>query len=790
MRRLCLLALLSALAPLATAQSSPVEDLVDRGVAAYREGRVVEAIRLLEQATDSPEADAEAFYRLGIALQAPSPEQDIKGARRAVQRAVELAPTNTEYLTAELEALRGDAGNFLIEILRARERRKIADRLLSLDSTNAFAHEELALLHIAEYYRYRNAVWTSGAGFDPVEAFVSDEEKRLTDKVEIEVSAGGEGFEDPGLEARGVVETESQGFREAASGDFAASRGNQFDTGLIRSLGSGTFTERADRASDLARGHLRQALESDPRRRSLYEHVMRLSSLSGDWQTASAPLAEMFVHFPDDPEMWLYLGLMNHRVGEWEAAAAAFRNGLDRMEDAEREVFEDLTYVLSPNDVDEYRASPEVYAAKFWSARDPRFLNPFNERRLEHYARLVTADLLYKSRDLDLPGWRTERGEIHVRYGVPREDLIVEGDLGVVLERYTDRVDAFNSPEMFGLANRFNIWDYGDQQFVFEDPNRNGEYTLYSPPADLFGLTSVRGIESMDYVLRARSAFRTTPERYEYKVPGREVYIPALVSAFRQDGPEADVYIHYGVPLAPEASGRDGTIPATIKTGAFLVGADNSLLVERRKTLFGLRTDQVVPYKEVSLWVASERIGARPGPHDVSVEFETADGSASGVHRESVEIPDFSGTELMLSSLMLAIQVEEGVAAGPGRIQRGDFAIQPAPWGVYTVGDPIAVYFEVYNLGLEGGQSGYDVEARLIPKDRSRGLARLAKRIFGGRARGVSTSFPAQGTNADDGQYVLLDATGQEPGVYTLTLQIEDRVSGQRVEREVDLLLE
>ncbi|OZC02671.1 GWxTD domain-containing protein [Rubricoccus marinus] len=794
MRRLFLLALMCALAPLAHAQSSSVADLVQRGMAAFQDGRVAEAIRLLEQATDSPEADAEAYYRLGLALRARSPEQDIKRSRRAVARAVSLAPGNPEYLTAELEALRDESGGFFIELLRARERRQIAERLLEMDSTNAFAHEELATLHIAEYYRYRNAIWTSGAGFDPVGAFTSAEDERLADKPELDgdTGAGGLGdaeFDDPAFAEMDVMDGTNLATREAAAGDFAAARGNQFNLGLIRNLGSGSYTERADQARELALVHIRASLKSDPRRRSLYDDVMRLAALSGDWTLAGAPLAEMFVHFPDDPNMWLYLGLMNHRVGEWEAAAASFKNALEKMSAEERAVFEDLTYVLSPDQEKEYRASPEVYAARFWSSRDPRFLNPFNERRLEHYARLTTADLLYRSNDLNLPGWQTERGQIHVRYGVPKEDLIVEGDIGVVLERYADRNESFNAPEMFGLANRFNIWDYGDQQFVFEDPNRNGEYALYSPPADLFGL-NVRGIDRMDYVLRARSAFRTNPERYDFEVPGREVYIPALVSAFRSSGREAEVYVHFGVPLAPEATGRDGTIPATIKTGAFLVGTDNVLLAERRKTLYGLRTDQVVPYKEVRLWVGSEQVTAPPGDYEVSVEFETANGTVAGVHREAVEVPDFTGTDLMLSSLLLAIQVEEGATAGPGRVQRGDFAIQPAPWGVYTVGDPIAVYFEVYGLGLDNGQSGYDVEAQLIPKDRSRGLARLAKRIFGGRARGVSTSFPAQGTSEEARQYVLLDATGQDPGVYTLTLRIEDRVSGQRTEREVDLLLE
>ena len=124
------------------------------------------------------------------------------------------------------------------------------------------------------------------------------------------------------------------------------------------------------------------------------------------------------------------------------------------------------------------------------------------------------------------------------------------------------------------------------------------------------------------------------------------------------------------------------------------------------------------------------------------------------------------------------------------RIFQIPFAILPSPWGVYAVGDPIAVYFEVYNLAQTDGLAEYEIEARLVPKDESSGLGRVFKRLFGGRERGVSTAFPVQVTASDDRQYVLLDASGQEPGVYTLTVRINDTATGERAERTVDLFLE
>jgi hypothetical protein len=161
------------------------------------------------------------------------------------------------------------------------------------------------------------------------------------------------------------------------------------------------------------------------------------------------------------------------------------------------------------------------------------------------------------------------------------------------------------------------------------------------------------------------------------------------------------------------------------------------------------------------------------------------------VQRREITVPDYAGGGLALSSVMLAYLVEETDAARiPGHVVRDGLAIRPAPWSVFSHQQPIYLFFEVYGLGLTGGRSDYEVAAELRPKDTSTGLARLARSVFGGGDRGVSASYPVQGDRADDAQYVILDAADQEPGLYTLTVRIRDRVSGREVEETTDLFLE
>jgi len=174
------------------------------------------------------------------------------------------------------------------------------------------------------------------------------------------------------------------------------------------------------------------------------------------------------------------------------------------------------------------------------------------------------------------------------------------------------------------------------------------------------------------------------------------------------------------------------------------------------------------------------------------MEFETAGGGTVAVQRREVDIPDFSGDALNVSDVMLAYRIEESLdeELSDGDIVRRGLSISPAPWSVFSSNQPIYLYFEIYGLQhSQQGQTAYEMEAMLSPRDRSKGLTKFVKNIFGG-TEGVSVRLPGSGTSTDEGHYLILDAANQETGLYTLTLRVTDTISGKTVEREQDLLLE
>ncbi len=794
------------------AQAQNDADSMREGILAFRDGRYEAAERAFERITERDPTQAEAYFLLAR-LYTETPLENRSKANRALDRALDLEPDNLTYLVGRLQQLREETWNFIAEKIREQKRIDLSRRILKLDPTNAFAHEELGAAFIRDFWRYRNAVMLPTLRFGGSVYRVDSNIQGPVGSSVLAPQSAQDAAEGGALGVDALARQTDDLHVLDPSAVFLADR---FDVDALERLGVPVqdLAGRAQRAYDNAIEHLRASLATDPRRRSVYDRLMEIFALKGEYGEALEMLEDMYAFYADDPQTWLYLGLAHYRAGSMDAAAKSFETAFKYVDAEGRDALESLEYLISSAEKGNYQKDPVAYASRFWTSKDPRYLTPYNERKMEHFSRLVYADLLYGSDDLGLRGWDTQRGRILVRYGIPSRDVViipqstsrinVGGDVASDSEIPSPSLRSGNPEEerlrrralqgsgfnMLDEANTFNIWDYGDFRFVFEDPFRNGEYRLYSPSASEVSAGHRPWIN--DYVLLARETFEREPERYEYSAPGRQIELPYLVSAFKGTDRNADLYVNYGIPITDEGIDQE-TIGITANVGAFLISAERDILVERRRTVYGLRGTQVRSFAEANLWVDTQPMQAPPGSHQVSMEFETTSGNTVAVQRREVKIPDFSGDELNVSDVMLAYRIEESLddaAASDGDVLRNGLSISPAPWSVFSAKQPIYLYFEVYNLASAAeGRSDYEMEAVLTAKDQSRGLKKLFRNVFGGRD-GVSVRLPGSGTVTDEGHYLILDAANQETGLYTLTLRVEDNVSGRSVEREQDLYLE
>ncbi|HUF09723.1 MAG TPA: tetratricopeptide repeat protein [Rhodothermales bacterium] len=777
------------------AVAQDVDARFDEGIAAFRDGNYADAERLFAKVVGDDPANAQARYMLAR-IYYETPMKDFGKAGKELDEAIKLEPDNIDYLVARLEHLRAESSNYLVDRMRDMRRMSLASQVLKLDPDNGVAHEELGKAHVRDFWRYRNAISLPTLGLR--ETLVRRDVPRFNP-----VTVGSDPGSDPAL----ATQERQQDIDDIlfAPDQYEFRNEDLFNIKRLEVQGVPVqdLRGRADRAYAKAIHHLTKALEADPMRRDVYDYLMRVYALKEDYPRAMSTLQDMYAFFPEDASFWFYLGLVHYRTGQSDAASKSFETALKYSGDKIRFAFENLDLFLPPEEKAAYQQDPIVYASRFWTSKDPRFLTPYNERKLEHYARLVYADLLYGAPRIDLRGWETQRGQILVRYGVPVSDVVVSGGFEAILRHVSasrtrakelEQVDApgqavLDFDQTILEANTFNIWDYGDFKFVFEDPFRNNEYRLYSPSAKM--LNDGNDAWENDYVIKSAETFRETPERYEYEAPGRQVDIPYLVTTFRGGGDQTDVLIHYGIPVQGYDPAKE-TVDLTVNTGTFLINDTRDVLVERRETLYGLQTHQITSFSEVSLWVDTNTLNAPPGRHEVSVEFETVGGGTVAVQRREIDVPNYQGGDTKLSDLLLAYAVEDtesGEALNSGDVVRNRLSITPAPWSVFGSEQPIHLYFELYDLGLNSaGRSDYEVEATLRPKEASGGIAGLFG--IGGSKDGVSVRFDGGGSSSDDHQSLILDATDQPRGLYHLVVKIKDRVSGKTVQKEQDLFLE
>ena len=120
------------------------------------------------------------------------------------------------------------------------------------------------------------------------------------------------------------------------------------------------------------------------------------------------------------------------------------------MEESERGVYEGLTLEGKRN-----------FLRQFWNRRDPTPGTPVNEFRERYYKGIEEANRRFReSGTAAVPGWRTDRGRILIRYGEPDEKL---------------------SRPQAGETRPYEVWKYTrgrPRKFVFMDETGFGHYVL------------------------------------------------------------------------------------------------------------------------------------------------------------------------------------------------------------------------------------------------------------------------------------------------------------------------
>jgi len=155
---------------------------------------------------------------------------------------------------------------------------------------------------------------------------------------------------------------------------------------------------------------------------------------------------------------------------------------------------EDVTYIITDEERQAFKRlqtdeERQQFVEQFWQRRDPTPDTEENEYKEELYRRIAYANERFAS---GIPGWKTDRGMIYIKYGPP--DEIDSHPSGGSYQRPMEEGGGETSTYPFedwryryleGIGSNINI--------EFVDPTMTGEYRMTMDPSEKDALLNVPG---------------------------------------------------------------------------------------------------------------------------------------------------------------------------------------------------------------------------------------------------------------------------------------------------------
>jgi len=467
--------------------------------------------------------------------------------------------------------------------------------------------------------------------------------------------------------------------------------------------------------------------------------------------------------------------------------------------DEERKAFKKLTS-------DEER---ENFIEEFWRRRDPDPDTDENEYKEEYYERVAYANEHFAS---GIPGWKTDRGRIWIMYGKPDERET--HPMGGQYDRPS--YEGGGSTSTFPFEDWFYRYIPGvgsGVEIEFVDPSGSGEYRIARNPDEkdaLFnvpgaGLTLSEELGLSDKAQRVGGIGSIGNQNYQREQDSPFSRLQLLADL--QKPPQVKFNDLAGITNTPQI--EDNPLNFDVRIDFFrqsdervitaftiqtenkdLVFQDSGGLQQAKMNIFakvtsvagrrvGIFEDPVVTTATTAeLTDAKERKSAYQkamplpaGTYKVDVIVRDVTSGATGIRHVGFTVPRYDPQKLSTSTLVLAARLENlSNQPAVGQFVIGSTKVIPNVSGIYHRGDPVGVYMQIYNAGIDQTtlRPSVDVEYVLL-KD--------------GKELGKQTEDWSGMGNA--GQRLtlarLIDTRALPSGDFELQVRIRDRVNGQQL---------
>ena len=473
----------------------------------------------------------------------------------------------------------------------------------------------------------------------------------------------------------------------------------------------------------------------------------------------------------------------------------------------------DVAYIITDDErrafkklaTDEER---EQFIELFWRNRDPDPDTEENEYREEYYERIAYANEHYAS---GIPGWKTDRGRIYITFGKPTS--VESHPTGGAYER-TAREGGGST-----TTYPFEVWFYryipgvgSGIEIEFVDPTGTGEYRIARSPdekdamlfvpgagltlAEQLGLSSkadrIAGINTNNGWGDRSNPFDRIQLIADLSRPP-QVKFKELENALATTGSgtfDPDNPLEFDMRVDFFRQSDDRVITAfTIQTeNKDLVFQDSGGVQMARLNIFGRITsvagrragtfeDPVTTTATTTeLAEAKNRKSAyqkayplAPGTYKVDVVVRDVVSGATGIKKVGFTVPKYDAKQLATSTLVLASKLQ-GLGDQPavGQFVIGNLKVIPNVAATYRRGEPIGLYMQVYNAGIDQTTLRPSVDVEYVFSKDGKELSKLPENWQGLSDAGQRLTLAK-----------LFNTGNIAPGKYTVTVRIRDRVSGQ-----------
>lgn len=489
---------------------------------------------------------------------------------------------------------------------------------------------------------------------------------------------------------------------------------------------------------------------------------------------------------------------------------------------------QDVAYIISDEEkaVFEKLSTAEEkdrFIEQFWLRRDPDPRSAINELKEEHYRRLSYVNERFGS---GIPGWKTDRGRLYIALGPP--DIIEDHPSGGFYYRPAHEGGGATSTYPFQIWTYNHIQGVGDQiEVEFVDPSWSGEYRMALEPwekdallhsgfsgatdAELEGglskldrpyfspgnarntlMQSRLGMRSQDKPFQRLARFYQLqkPQPIEYtdlkKIVTSQVTYNQLPFRVGHDYLEVDEG-RLLVPITLEFDNHDLTFEISDDgrrlssrvdiyglvqnlAGRFVTEFEDALLLEFPSSEQMTRLSRRSLFQRVLL--------LEPGRYKLTMVVRDPAGDKASTIDLGLVLPRGNAERLEASSVILArtlLFVEDPPdQAIPFLL--GDFKVIPNIQRSFNRGDPMGLYMQVYNAGIDQADEGLQVEVEY--------------QILQGERVVLSFLDPKKNSIVQyPDRLILLQAfnlKNLEPGSYVLKIEVNDPVRGQELSRRVD----